>query len=128
LARGAPGFIKWWLKEFDNSNEVLSPQYGIHVDRIESVQKNIVLVSREVVGVRPMILSMSVRLQTCPCVSFIALANERAPSDLCMCPFYCGQVMDRCACSGSSCLNPFYDMFMTHLWKGDILHLRIINL
>jgi len=43
LARGAPGFIKWWLKEFDNSNEVLSPQYGIHVDRIESVQKNIVL-------------------------------------------------------------------------------------
>jgi len=85
-------------------------------------------VSREVVGVRPMILSMSVRLQTCPCVSFIALANERAPSDLCMCPFYCGQVMDRCACTGSSCLNPFYDMFMTHLWKGDILHLRIINL
>jgi len=57
--------------------------------------------SREVVGVSPMILSL--------------------PSVLCRCPFYCGQVIDRCACSGSSCLNPFYDMFMTHLWKGENL-------
>jgi len=30
-------------------------------------------VSREVVGVRPMILSMNVRLQTCACVPFIAV-------------------------------------------------------
>jgi len=43
------------------------------------------------------------------------LVNGRAPSDLCMCPFHSGQVMDRCACSGSFCLNHFYDMFMTHL-------------
>jgi len=49
-------------------------------------------VSREVVGVMPMILSMSVRLHTCPFVSFIALVNKRAPSVLCMCPIYCGQV------------------------------------
>jgi len=40
------------------------------------------------------------------------LVNERAPSGLCMCPFYCGQVIDRCSCSGSSCLIPF----MTSLW------------
>jgi len=78
-------------------------------------------VSREVVGLRPMILSMSVRLPPCACVPFIALVNERAPSGLCMCPFYCGQVTDRCACSGSSSLNPFYDMFMSHLWKGKNL-------
>jgi len=45
----------------------------------------------------------------------------REPSDLCMCPFYSGQVIDRCACSGSSCLNAFCDMFMTRLWKGEIL-------
>jgi len=77
--------------------------------------------SREVPGVRPMILSMGVRLQTCPLVLFIALVNEREPSGLCMCPFYCGQVMDRYACSGSSCLNPLYDMFMTHLWKEENL-------
>jgi len=32
------------------------------------------------------------------------LVNERALSGLCMWPFYCGQAMDRCACSGSSCL------------------------
>jgi len=44
---------------------------------------------------------------------------EAKPSGLCMCPLYCGQVMDRCACSGGSCLNPFYDMFMTHLCKGE---------
>jgi len=25
------------------------------------------------------------------------------------------------SCSGSSCLNPFYDKFMTHLWKGENL-------
>jgi len=49
------------------------------------------------------------------------LVNERAPSGLCMCPFYCGQVMDRCACLGSSGSNFFYDMFMTHLWKGENL-------
>jgi len=52
--------------------------------------------SREVVGVSPMILSL--------------------PSVLCRCPFYCGQVIDRCACSGSSCLNPMlwhvYDPFV----------------
>jgi len=47
--------------------------------------------------------------------------NGRAPSDLCMCPFCSGQVINRCACSGSSCLNPFYDMFITPLWKGEIL-------
>jgi len=66
----------------------------------------------------------------------LAIVNERAPSGLCLCPFYCGQVMDRYACSGSSCWNSFYDMFMTHLWKGEnqkcvfenIPHLRIINL
>jgi len=68
-----------------------------------------------------MILSMSVRLRACACVPFIALVNERAPSGLCMYPFYCGQVMDRCACSGSPCLNTFYDMFMTHLWKRENL-------
>jgi len=78
-------------------------------------------VSRKVVGVRHMILSMNVRLQTCPCVPFIALVNERAPSCLCMCPFYCGQVMDRCVCSSCSCLNTFYDMIMTHLWKRENL-------
>jgi len=45
-----------------------------------------------------------------------------------MCHFYCGQVMDRCACSGSSCLNRFYDMFMTHLWKGENLkQFNILN-
>jgi len=33
-------------------------------------------VNREVVGVRPMILSMSVRLQACACVPFIALLIE----------------------------------------------------
>jgi len=49
------------------------------------------------------------------------LVNERAPSGLCMCSFYCGQVMGRSACSGNSFLNPFYDMFMTHLWKGENL-------
>jgi len=76
-------------------------------------------VSREVVGVRPMILSMSVRLLGCACVPFIALVNERAPSWFYMCPFYCGQIIDRCACSGSFCLNPFYDIFMTYLWKGE---------
>jgi len=48
------------------------------------------------------------------------LVNGRAPSDLCMCPFYSGQVMDRFACSGSPCLSPFCDMFMTRLWKGEI--------
>jgi len=51
----------------------------------------------------------------------VGLVNGRAASDLCMCPFYSGQEMDRCACSGSFCLNPFYDMFMTRLWKGEIL-------
>jgi len=50
-----------------------------------------------------------------------ALVNGRAPSDLWMCPFYSGQVIDRCTCSGSSGLNPFYDMFMTRLCKGEIL-------
>jgi len=44
------------------------------------------------------------------------LVNERAPS-----AFFSGQVIDRCACSGSSCLNPFFDMFMTRLRKGEIL-------
>jgi len=71
--------------------------------------------------VKPMILSMNVRLQTCSCVPFITLVNERAPSGLYMCPFYCGQVMDGCACSGRSGLNPFFDMFMTHLLKGENL-------
>jgi len=78
-------------------------------------------VSREVVGVRPMILSMSVCLLGCACVPFIALVNERAPSGLCMCPFYCSQVIDRCAYSGSSCLSPFYDMFWTICGKERIL-------
>jgi len=41
--------------------------------------------------------------------------------NLCMCSFYSGQVMDGCACSGSSCLNPFYDIFITRLWKEEIL-------
>jgi len=49
------------------------------------------------------------------------LVDGRALSDLCMCPFYSGQVIDRWACSGSSCLNPFRDMFMTRLWKGEII-------
>jgi len=35
-------------------------------------------VSREVVGVRPMILSISLGRQICACVPFIALVNERA--------------------------------------------------
>jgi len=47
------------------------------------------------------------------------LVNEHAPSGLC--PFYSGQVMKRGACSSSACLNPFYDMFMTRLWKGENL-------
>jgi len=71
----------------------------IHVRRMENISFTEIcrlLVSREVGGVRPMILPMSERLH-----------------GLWMCPFYSGQVMDRCACSGSSCLNPFYDMFMT---------------
>jgi len=49
------------------------------------------------------------------------LVNGRAASDLCMCRFYFSQEMDRCACSGSFCLNPSYDMFMTRLWKGEAL-------
>jgi len=52
------------------------------------------------------------------------LVIERAPLGLCMYPFYCDQVMDRCAWCAYSCssgLNPFYDMFMTHLWKGENL-------
>jgi len=49
------------------------------------------------------------------------LVDGRAPSDLCMCPLYSVEVIDRCACSGSSCLNSFYDMLMTRLWKGEIL-------
>jgi len=55
-------------------------------------------VSLEVAVVRPIILSMSVCLQTCVLLG--------------MYPFYWGQVMDRCACSGSSSWIPF----MTCLW------------
>jgi len=60
-ARGVLGFIKRWSKEFDDpyvtktlfisltrpSLEycalVWSPQYGVHIDRIESVQKNFLI-------------------------------------------------------------------------------------
>jgi len=76
------------------------------------------------------------------------LVNEHAPSGLCMWPFYCGQVMDRCAYSGSSCLNTFKTCLWPICGKKKILdnlpakrcgqkqksvfenipHLRIINL
>jgi len=55
------------------------------------------------------------------------LGNGHAPSDLCMCPFYSGQVIDRCACLRNSCLNPFYDMLMTRLRKGEILENLQVN-
>jgi len=61
IPTAALGFIKRWSKEFDDpfitksliislvrplleyGSPVWSPQYGIHVDRIESVQKNFLL-------------------------------------------------------------------------------------
>jgi len=76
-------------------------------------------VSREVVVVRPMILPISVCLQTCPCVPFIALFNKRAPSGLCMYPFYCGQVMDRCACSGSSSESLLWHVYGTFVERRE---------
>jgi len=48
-------------------------------------------VSHEVVGVGPMILPMSMRLQACACPLLLRSDNGQA-----------GHVMDRCACSGSS--------------------------
>jgi len=43
---------------------------------VTSTHNRELAVSRVVVGVRPMILSMGVRPQTCACVPFIALKDE----------------------------------------------------
>jgi len=37
--------------------------------------------------------------------------NDRAPSSFCMYTFCCGQVMERCACSGRYCV-----LLKTYLW------------
>jgi len=55
------------------------------------------------------------------------IINERVPSGLCVYPFHCSQVMERCACSGRSCWSSFNDMLMSHLWKGEILRQYQLN-